>query len=179
MADDPDRKPDEPDSVEGDKPDDGLDLAAEVEKWKALSKKHEGRSKEGLAAIEELAQLKEKDKTELQKATDRVAELEKELAQERTERMREAVGRRKSLTDTQVRRLQGTTEEELEADADELMAAFKPPDPPDDDADPSRQGNGRRQGTPTPRLKPGAVQGAEPVETDPRKLAAAVDRSAY
>jgi len=177
MAGDPDPKPDEPqDPPEGDKPEgDGPDLAAEVEKWKALARKHEARSKEGQAAVDELAKLKDRDKTELQKAIDRVAELEKDLAQERTDRMREAVGRRKSLSDAQVRRLQGTTEEELETDADELMAAFKPPDPPDND-DPSRHGNGSRQGTPTPRLRPGAVPDAQPDETDPAKLAALIPR---
>jgi hypothetical protein len=65
------------------------------------------------------------------------------------------------------KRLTGTTKEEMEADADELFADFQPV-PTDDDPKP-----GSRR--PREQLRPGAAPSAEPEETDPRKLAAAVE----
>ena len=57
-----------------------VDPAAEVEKWKALSKKNEARAKENAAAAVRLAELEEAGKTESQKAADRVAKAEAESA---------------------------------------------------------------------------------------------------
>jgi hypothetical protein len=56
------------------------DPAAEVEKWKALSKKNEARAKENAAAAVRLAELEEAGKTEAQKAADRIAKAEAEVA---------------------------------------------------------------------------------------------------
>lgn len=62
------------------------------------------------------------------------------------------------------KRLVGETEDELEQDADELLASFNPEDRPRDES--------RRR--PQERLKPGTVPGAEPEERDPRKLASQI-----
>jgi len=56
------------------------DLAAEVEKWKTLSKKNEARAKENSAAAKRLAELEEAGKTEAEKAADRIAKAEAEVA---------------------------------------------------------------------------------------------------
>lgn len=57
-----------------------VDLAAEVEKWKGLSKKNEARAKENSAAAKRLAEIEEAGKTEAQKAADRIAKAEAEVA---------------------------------------------------------------------------------------------------
>jgi chromosome segregation ATPase len=99
------------------------------------------------------------------------------------ELMRLRVAMRKGLTETQAKRLVGSSEEELEEDADDLLASFKPaqPEPEEkaEDGEPVRDPNPRRR--PQERLRPGAVPDAdtEPVETDPRKLAAAIRRDVF
>jgi len=57
-----------------------VDLSAEVDKWKALSKKNEARAKENSAAAKRLAEIEEAGKTEAQKAADRIAQAEAEVA---------------------------------------------------------------------------------------------------
>lgn len=76
----------------------------------------------------------------------------------------------KGLTKTQAKRLLGTTREELEADAEELVASFKPGD------EEPKGGPARR---PTERLRGGGSPGSEPDETDPRKLAAQIPRPGF
>lgn len=58
----------------------GEDLAAEVEKWKSLSKKNEARAKENATAAKRLRDIEEANKSEAQKAADRVAQAEAEMA---------------------------------------------------------------------------------------------------
>jgi hypothetical protein len=81
--------------------------------------------------------------------------------------LRLKVALKKGLTESQAKRLIGDTEEDLEKDADELLASFK--DSTSDDG----QGPSRR---PRERLRPGAAPSAEAEETDPIKLAAKVPR---
>lgn len=147
------------------------DLAAEAARWKQLARKHEQRAKEGAAAIKRLQELEDRDKSELERAneTARTATERAQAAELRA--LRAEVAARKGLTAAQAKRLQGMTEEELEEDADELLAAFKPPEP-----EPPPNGDGRRQGTPVVRLRSGAVPDASATETDPAKLAAQIPR---
>ena len=147
------------------------DPAAEVAKWKALARQHERRAKEGQTAIDRLAELENRDKTELERAQSTARQATERADKAELEVLRLQVAARKGLTAEQAKRLQGTTAEELDADADELLAAFKPPEPP-----PAPPANGSRQGTPVPRLRPGAVPDAGTRETDPAKLAALVPR---
>ncbi len=95
----------------------------------------------------------EASKTEIEKATERATKAEAEVAKARLEADRNAVALAKGLTPAQAKRLVGTTREELEADADELVADLKPgtikapPKPPGGsgasngakDADPDRE----------------------------------------
>ena len=142
----------------------------EVAKWKSLARKHEARAKENAGAAKRLKELEDADKTELQKATDKAATEATEHAKTRGELLRLRVAMRKGLTETQAKRLVGETEEELEADADELLASFKPQDDASSDTD-----NGKPT-RPKERLRPGAAPDEEPDETDPRKLADIVPR---
>lgn len=73
----------------------------------------------------QLKEIQDAQKSESEKASDRatVAEKEAETAKQEAARLRVAL--RKGLTETQARRLVGDSEEELEADAEELVASFK------------------------------------------------------
>lgn len=108
------------------------------------------------------------DKSEQQKLEERTTLAEQQAAASTREAARLRVALKKGLTETQAKRLVGDTEEELEADADELLASFIPPEE-EPGQDPVRR--------PRERLRPGAVPSSEPEETDPRKLAALVRRT--
>ena len=141
-------------------PDTGARSDDDVEKLKAALKK---ANKEAEQHRLKLKELEDRDKS----AADKLAEAHR-AAEERANRAeieacRMRVALRKGLTETQVKRLLGTTEEELEADADELLLAFKTAEPP---ASPGR---------PKERLRPGAVPDAEP-DPDPAEVLAAIPR---
>src|SRR5690606_29800665 len=51
-------------------PDTGIDLAAEVEKWKSLARKQEDRAKANSAAAKELEKLREQSMTDQEKAVE-------------------------------------------------------------------------------------------------------------
>lgn len=101
-------------------------------------------------------ELEESQKSEQEKLQERLASLEQDNKQATVETARLKVALSKGLSEVQARRLVGQTVEELEADADELLASFKPDEP----------GNRR----PQERLRPGASPDAEP-EPDPNKIA--------
>lgn len=92
--------------------------------WKAEARKWENRAKENKTAAEELAAIKESQKTEAQKLEDRATAAEKALSDKTLEAERALVALEKGLTPSQAKRLIGTTREELAADADEIVAEF-------------------------------------------------------
>lgn len=75
---------------------------------------------------------------------DRIAAMERKAAEAESRALRAEVAQAKGLTAAQARRLQGSTREELEADADDLLASF-----------PAPQGDGK-VGTPRPDPSQGA-----------------------
>jgi hypothetical protein len=189
MADDqPDKGPTD-DAPHGDNPPDkgtgDTDLKARLDQLLRESRKWEDRAKANDAKVKELEplarkakELEDAGKSDLERLTSEVQSHSTRAAQAEGELMRLKVAVRKGLTETQAKRLVGSSEEELEADADDLLASFRPaekePDPgPEPDPRPD---NSRRR--PQERLRPGAVPDAdtEPEETDPRKLAAMVPR---
>lgn len=166
------------------------ELEKDNEKWKGLSRKHEDRAKENADAAKELAELKDTDTTAAQKAADKAAAAEQRASQAeaKAERLEVAIDKApEGMSLAQVRklskRLTGASREELEADADELFADFKPDtgdgggDAPGtgDDKDDTPATSGRR---PTEKLTPGSAPAtdADDGETDPDKLAAKVPR---
>ena len=100
------------------------DLAQEVAKWRAMSRKHEAQAKTNADAAKKLATMEDADKSEVQKLTDKATLSDKAAVDAKHELARLRVAMRKNLTEAQAKRLIGTTEEELEADADELLASF-------------------------------------------------------
>lgn len=170
----PEDKPtddDKPDVPDDDKPtDDEPDWSVEGPKWKAMSRKHEAQAKSNADAAKRLKEIEDANKSETQKLADEKAASDKVAASAQGELLRLRVAMRKGLTEVQAKRLVGDTEEELEADAEELLASFKPADSDTDD------GPKNKPTRPKERLRPGAAPDEEPDETDPRKLAADLPR---
>ena len=180
----PEPDPEQPrnDKAKTDSP--GKDWAAEAEKWKALARKHEKAASDLRPLADKAKELEDASKTDLERASAEAQQHMSRADKAEGELMRLRVALRKGLTETQAKRLVGTSEDELEADADDLMASFRPPEPAkqdskdddDDEPEPTRPADQRRR--PQERLRPGAVPDADmqPEETDPRKLAALVPR---
>lgn len=97
-----------------------------------------------------LDEMEEATKTELQKALDAAAEASRRADEEALARIRAEVAHAKGLTPGQAKRLVGSTREELEADADEILAEFTPVGEDHDDS--------RRR--PKERLRSGVVPDA-------------------
>lgn len=114
--------------------------AQEPTDWKAEARKWEQRAKENLAKVNELspaaarlAEIEESNKTAEQKAAERAAALEdSERASQATitglesKLLRYEVAAAKGLDLKAALRLQGTTKEEIEADADDFAKSFVP-----------------------------------------------------
>lgn len=153
------------------KPPWGDDEHFDAERAKKLIENLRGdrdKDRQRLAELErEKKQREDAAKTDEQRREEARQTAERERDEAKIEAARLRVALAKGLTETQAKRLVGETEEELAADADELLATFKPDG--DDGQDPSLR-------RPTPRLRPGATPPSEQEETDPGKLAALVPR---
>ena len=113
----------------------------------------------------------------------KIQQLTDDLAKERVMRLRAEVAAEKKLTAAQAKRLNGSSREELEADADELLEAF-PASSSSGTEDGKGGGDGGDTGGRPPSRRPAADlsggsnpdDGQEKVETDPAKLASSVPR---
>lgn len=169
-----------------DKPDAGTLTQADVDKIVNERLKRE-RAKyadyDDLKAKAEAAdKAGEKDKSEVAQLTSQMEKLNKDLADERRQRHIVEVAASKGLTPAHAKRLTGSTREEIEASADELLEDFPIPAKADPDTEPGKDDAGDTGKTPPatkPReqLKPGSGDPDDGVEvTDPRKLAEAIPR---
>ena len=128
------------------------------------------RDRERLEALEKAERDREDAaKTEEQRREEARQRAEQEAKESKIEAARLRVALAKGFTETQAKRLIGETEEELAADADELLATF------------TSEGEGEGEQVslprrPQPRLRPGAAPVTRTEETDPDKLAARVPR---
>lgn len=152
----------------------GADTAAELAKWKALARKHERTAKENADAAKRLKELEDANKSEIERAQEAARAAEQRAVEAEQRALRLEVAAEKGLTPAQAKRLQGTTREEFEADADELVATFRPREDAQDDAD---RGSGLRR-TPQERLRNGSGPVAEP-EKDVKEIVAAIPRSPF
>lgn len=135
-----------------------------VQALRSEAAKYRREAREAQATAKAFEDAK-KTETELAVEKASAAEAVAELANNEASRLRVALT--KGLTADQAKRLVGNTEEEMSADADDLIELFSSSD----------DGQDLSSGTPRERLKPGAVPNAEPEETDPAKLAALVPRA--
>lgn len=107
--------------------------APEVETidWKAKAREWERRSKENKTAADELAAIRDSQKSAEQKTAEALAAAQSEAGTFRAQALRYEVAAAKGLDLTLASRLTGSTKEELEADADALMALIpKVPEAP-------------------------------------------------
>jgi polyhydroxyalkanoate synthesis regulator phasin len=123
-----------------DPPDTGTDWEAEAKKWKRYARRHETQANELRAKLEELeSDGGSANKSDMDKLRGQIADLGKDLAEERRKNLVAEVASKYELTPAQAKRLSGTTREELEEDADDLVESFKPakgkPAKGDDDSD--------------------------------------------
>lgn len=116
------------------------------------------RLKEAEAKAAKLDELEDANKSDIERANERLTAAEQRALEAEQRAWRLEVAAEKGLTPAQARRLVGTSKEELEQDADDLLATF----------DLSREDDGRTR--PKERLKPGASRAEEP-EADPDEIA--------
>ena len=121
-------------------PSDGGTPPPEDIDWKAQSRKWESLAKANKTAADKLAQLEDANKTEVQRATERAEQLAKELDGERRFRMQHEAATKAGLSSELAARLQGSTPEELAADAAALKALI--PTQPQPNAFRDAQGKG-------------------------------------
>ncbi|MFB9661591.1 hypothetical protein ACFQS3_02615 [Glycomyces mayteni] len=101
---------------------------------------------------DEEAKRKEADLSEVEKAVARAEAAEKRAADLEFNSLRSEVALSKGLTAAQAKRLQGTTKEELEEDATELLAMFGGSDKPNPQRKPTKL-RGGADGTDDPPEK--------------------------
>lgn len=95
-----------------------IDWKAESRKWEARAKENLATAKANEAAAKRLTQIEESQKTEAQRQQDALAQAQRELAEERTARVRAEVAADKGVP---AGLLTGSSREELEASAEELI----------------------------------------------------------
>ncbi len=131
-----------------------------VDFWKQKAREQERRAKDNADAAKRLKEIEDAQKSETDKLTERATVAEKRAVDAETALARFQVALEKGLTPSQAKRLVGSSREELEADADELLKdlgdANKPRSPRPDPT------QGKQQATP---LDPRAADLAQ-IEAD-------------
>lgn len=112
-----------------------------VAKLRQEAAKYRTEAKANADAAKKLADIEDANKSEVERTTERLRALEAELATERTEKLRMRIGAEKGLPAPLIGRLQGATEEEMAADADQLLTALTPAAPAAPDLKQGRQGD--------------------------------------
>lgn len=100
-----------------------------------------------------LKEFEDRDKSESQRMAERAEAAEKALTDAQSRALRLEVAAEKGLTPAQAKRLVGSTREELEADAAELLETFAPAGASESTADPLDLGI---RGKPSTQAGPGA-----------------------
>lgn len=133
--------------------------------WKAEARKWEQRAKENTAAAKRLQEIEDQNKTEAERNAERLSAAEKRAQEAEAKVLKRDVADAKGLTPAQAKYLTGTTQEELEASADQILEDF-----------PAAKPGPTPQRKPQERLRGGVDPEETPEETDPDKLAAAISR---
>jgi len=106
---------------------------AEAEKWKTLSRQNEQRAKDNADKAKKFDEHEEANRTELEKFQARAEAAEKAVAErdakEAAGKLREEIATEKKFAERSIKAsaLRGTTREELEAHADELLEMIPAP----------------------------------------------------
>lgn len=145
-----------------------FDLDRAKKKINAVNQEAAALRKRAQEAEAKVQQFEDRNKTETEKLSEQAEADRKNAATAAQEAARLRVALRKGLTETQAKRLVGVTEEELAADADQLLEDFKGQEP-----DPKPKPVSTR---PVETLRPGAVPDARASDnelTGTARLAAA------
>jgi hypothetical protein len=117
--------------------------------WKAKAREWEKRAKQNHARIAELEPkatqfdaLEQASKTDLERFQEKLAETTRQATEAQRQALVATVALEKGLPASLARRLQGDTQADLEADADELLAQF-----PQSDSGPRRPAPDASQGS--------------------------------
>jgi hypothetical protein len=113
--------------VEGETPEPGegqVDWEAEAKKWQSLSKKNEQRAKENSSAAVQLKKLQDKEKTELQLATERAEEAERRASESESNHHRMMAAAMTDLPVEAIDFLGFGTEEEITERAETLASVI-------------------------------------------------------
>lgn len=124
---------------------------------KALNK----ANKEAEQARLKVKEFEDRDKTEAERTSEKLQTLEKDLTTAQADAVRFEIALDKGLTKSQAKRLVGSTREELEADAEELVADLGL-----DEQDETSSSN-----RPKEKLKPGASNEDDDSTVDGEKIA--------
>jgi hypothetical protein len=124
---------------------------ADRDKWKNLSRSHEGKAKSNADAAAKLAQLEDSQKSEQQRLTDRLTATEVELAQYRTREVRTAAAVQAGLSPDMAEYLTEVEPEKALAQAKKLAERLKPAEPK-----PADLRQGARGAAATPAQDPNA-----------------------
>lgn len=169
------------DTLDGDdKPDNKPDLGDAGKKAIEAMKRERNAAKKALAdAQAELKKYSDRDKTDTERLTEtaedaksRAGKAELNLRKLTTAMERAPEGATLTQIRAVAKRLSGDTDEDMEADADELFGLFAPA--PKSTSDETKRP--APTGKPTPTLKGGGAPDEEPEEMDPRKLADLIGR---
>jgi hypothetical protein len=159
--------------AEVDKPWDEERAKADLAKKNREAQNLRNRLKEAEEKAGKYDQLEDAKKSESEKLNEKAASLEGRATKAEQEAARLRVALKKGLTETQAKRLVGETEEELETDADELLADFQPKKAEEEDKEEEApEADSKRR--PKERLRPGAAPSAEPEVRGPKELASRV-----
>jgi len=111
-----------------------------VKKLRDEAAKYRTEAKANAEAAARLKEFEDRDKTEAEKAAGRLTAAEQRAAEAESRALRLDVAFEKGLTPAQAKRLVGTSREDLEADADEILRDFpvKPARPSGDIAQGAR-----------------------------------------
>lgn len=112
--------------------DDGADpakLKADVDKWKALARKHEQTAKSNSDAAKRLAEIEDSQKTETQRLTDKLTAAEVELQQYRVATIRHDAAREAGLDPDLAEYITEVDPGKALEQAKKLAARIKPADP--------------------------------------------------
>jgi len=134
------------------------DLATEVAKWKALARKNEQAAKSNAQKAKEFDEYQASQKTEAEKAQEKIAELSKQVHDQAQAILRSEVAAEKGLEPELAATLAGSTREEMAEHADVLLAAIKRSFAPKHKPDPKDTGAGITDGGDTVAQQIAAAQ---------------------
>lgn len=154
-------------------------LKSALAKEREARRKAEQEAKTNADAAKRLKQAEDADKSEMDKLNERASAAEKRAEEAESNALRLQVASAKGLTSAQARRLVGSSKEELESDADELLESFGAKKSEGDEGDDGGKGDSSSRRRPKEQLRPGASSDDEDSAQDPDKLAESILKSPF